>query len=129
MENKKPDKTEQIEAIIQDQVYDLTMKYAGRDSTGMPQYTKVFDVTPNEILEYAKQHYDFERLPYVHTKPGLLDGFYILRIRQGYRVYYQERSTKFDDKVLEKEDDVWESYVDFILSVSSAVASRDKKPS
>lgn len=115
-----PSKTEQIEAIIHDKVYDITIEYAGRDKSGKPQYSKVFTVTKKEFEDYAKCHYRLDNLPFVHTEPREIDGLYIIPIKNGYRVYNQVRNIHIEESLLTSERDVWNTYFNYTISTVGA---------
>lgn len=118
MKESTPSKAEQIEAILYGVAYDLTMKYAGRDQSGHPQYSKVFTVTRKEIEEYLQEHYSLNTLPGTHSSASHHDGLYIMSDSSGYRVYHQERGIKFAEKVVRSEEEVWQLYVDWNLRTS-----------
>jgi len=111
--NSIPSKAEQIEAIIHSTTYQLTMRYAGRDESGIPKYSKVFTVTRKEIEEYVRTHYRLNNLPMVNVTPESHDGLHIIRVPEGYHIYYQERNIRDTDYIVPSEDDVWKFYIDF----------------
>jgi hypothetical protein len=113
-----PIKSEQIEAILHDMAYDLTLKYAGRDESGVPQYSKTFNVTRKEIEEYVKKHYTLDNLPFAHSFHDLKDGLYIIRVSKEYQLYYQERGIRSLEQHVSSEDDVWKYYINYMLNTS-----------
>jgi hypothetical protein len=117
MKNIIPSKGKQIEALINHLAYDFTLKYAGRDLSGSPLYSKVFNVTKNEVKEYLKKRYNLNNLPFSYTVPGTKDGIYIIHKQEGYLVYYQERGFR-EPELLEPEEGAWNYYVDFTLRTS-----------
>ena len=118
MKESLPSKAQQIETIINSKAYELTLKYAGRDESGSPEYSKVFTVTRKEIEEYIKKHYRLNNLPFVFSSIGTKDGIYIIPVPGGYHVYYQERGICDPDYVVPTEEDAWKFYVDFTLNRS-----------
>ena len=116
MKGPIPSKAEQVEALIRGSIFELTMKYAGRNKSGRPFYSKVFNITRKEIEEYLREHYLLSDL--AHSSPGLLDGIYIIPVIEGYLVYYQERRTRNSEYLLPSENDAWKWYVDYILRTS-----------
>jgi len=110
MKESLPTKAEQIEAFIHARAYDLTMQYAGRDSSGRPKYSKVFTITKKEVRDYVRKHYRLDNVPFVHSSPGQREGIYIIPIPDGYHVYYQERGIHFEETVVNSEDAAWDFY-------------------
>jgi hypothetical protein len=118
-ESSIPSKAEQIEALIHEKAYELALKYAGREQFGKLQFSKVFNVTRKEILEYLKNNYCLDNLPFfVFSSPGKRDGIYIIPVPEGYHVFYQEREYRNPDYTVPTEDDAWIFYIDFMLSLS-----------
>ena len=118
MKGSIPSKTEQIEALMRGTAYELTMKYAGRDKSGSPQYSKVFNITRKAVEEYLREHYLLDSLPFTHSSPGSNDGIYIIPVIEGYFVYYQERGIRNPEYLVPSENDAWKFYVDFRLRAS-----------
>lgn len=118
MKELMPSKAEQIEAILHGVAYDLTMKYAGRDKSGRPQYSRVFTVTRKEIEEYLKEQYSLSTLPLTYSLPSQCDGVYIIATSSGYRFYRQERGIHFSEQTLKSDDEVWQLYIDWKLRTS-----------
>ncbi len=114
-----PSNSEQIESLIHDRAYYLTIKYSGRDEAGRPKYKEVFTVTRGEVLKYVKQHYRLYDLPFTHSVVGNEDGLHLLKIGSEFKVYYQERGICFHETIVESEEEAWKAYVDHMLRSSA----------
>lgn len=126
MKESTPNKTAQIEALINGEAYHLTIRYAGRDNSGSPRYTEIFSVTKNEVETYLKKHYSLNNLPFVFSSFGSQDGFYITKVDNGYQVYMQERGIRFEgglnvsrgEPIVYSATEAWRLVVDHILRTS-----------
>ncbi len=118
MKELTPSKEEQIEALIHDKAYQLTIRYSGRDKSGRPNYRKVFNVTRKDIERPLKNHYKFDDLPFVSCSIGPKDGFYIIPTSKAYTIYKQERGVHTRDKTVKSASEARKLYIDWILDTS-----------
>jgi hypothetical protein len=118
MKSSVPNKAEQIKALIYHKAYALAMQYAGRDKSGSPQYSKVFNVTRADIKEYIKSHYTLDNLPFARSSPTQEDGIYLIPVKNGYEMYDQERGIRFPSTKVHSDDEAWLIVIDHILRTS-----------
>jgi hypothetical protein len=126
---KMPGKAEQLDAFLHGNAYEFTMKYAGRDQHGFPQYSKVFTITKKDILDYIKKNYKLNNLPMTYSSPSRKDGYYIIPIPDstGYRTYYQERGIKGKEIVAYNEEEALLLYVKHRLLYSTSGIKDDEE--
>jgi hypothetical protein len=112
----RPNKSEQIEALISHEAVKLVEKNVPSQEWRNDAYKKIFTVKRNEILQYVKERYPLNKL--VHTKEGNFDGFYAIQRVKGYEVFEQERGIKFNQTQGLTLDEVWSKYVDYLIRTS-----------
>lgn len=118
-----PDKSKQIEALIQHKAAKLVEETFPSQEWGNDPYRIIFTVTRNEIKHYIKERYSLDKLVYI--KKGKLDGYYAIRRDNDYEVFEQERGIKFNQTRVLTLDEVWNKYVDYLIRTSGTGLSFD----
>lgn len=111
-----PSKKEQIEALLKGEACELVEKYISPHNISGDSYKVIFTVKKHEILDYLKKNCSLNEV--TKQKPGSDDGFYAIPIYSGFKVYEQERGIRFLEHILKSEDEVWESFVKYLLDIS-----------
>ncbi len=125
-----PSKKEQIEALLKFQAYELVEKYislpripenakyiSDKDSKAFSEaYKKIFTVKRHDILDYLKANYTLKEL--INMKPSDDDGFYVIPLNYGFKIYEQERGFKFLERIVKTEEEVWENFVEYLIRYS-----------